>query len=151
MANKFLNYLNDKHNNIRFTCELENNLKLPFLDILITRDNTSFCTSVFRKQTFTGMAISLFSHCDFKYKLNCIKTLICRGFRICSSFHSVHLEFVFLKNFFKNNGYPHSLIDKCVCKFLKDSFQGCQISTARKKYFFICLPYFGYQSVKLKK
>ena len=34
---KFKNYLNSKHTNIRLTCEKEQNNSMPFLDGLITR------------------------------------------------------------------------------------------------------------------
>ena len=33
----FFNHMNSQHKNIRFTMEMENDNKLPFLDILITR------------------------------------------------------------------------------------------------------------------
>jgi hypothetical protein len=42
--------------NIKFTFEIENDDKtLPFLDISIKRVNGNFETSVYRKQTFTGL------------------------------------------------------------------------------------------------
>ena len=43
---KFLDYLNSKHPNIKFTFEVENSGKINFLDIHITRDS-SFHTSVY--------------------------------------------------------------------------------------------------------
>ena len=53
--NLFLEYLNSKHPNIKFTCELEENNCLPFLDVKITRTPSNFTTSVYRKPTFTGL------------------------------------------------------------------------------------------------
>ena len=44
---KFKNYLNSKHRNIRFTCEKEHNNSMPFLDVLITRTSNGFKTSVY--------------------------------------------------------------------------------------------------------
>ncbi|KAG1714179.1 hypothetical protein GQR58_001810 [Nymphon striatum] len=52
-VDSFLLYLNSKHNNIKFTCETENNNSINFLDININRSLT-FTTSVFRKPTFSG-------------------------------------------------------------------------------------------------
>ena len=52
---KFKNYLNSKHRNIRFTCEKEHNNSMPFLDVLITRTNNGFKTSVYHKPTFSGV------------------------------------------------------------------------------------------------
>ena len=67
-ANLFLNYLNSKHQNISFTCEIENNNSLPFLDVNICRNSNKFDTKVFRKSTFTGLGTSFFSHCYFNFQ-----------------------------------------------------------------------------------
>ena len=61
-ANLFLNYFKSKHQNISFTCEIENNNSLPFLDVYICRNSNKFDTKVFRKSTFTGLGTSFFSH-----------------------------------------------------------------------------------------
>ena len=48
----FFNYLNNQHQNIKFTMEEEQNNILPFLDIKITRkDDGILSTSVFHKST----------------------------------------------------------------------------------------------------
>ena len=52
-ANEFL-YLNSCRSNIKFTIEFEQNNAIPFLDILVTRNqNNAFMTSIYRKKTFT--------------------------------------------------------------------------------------------------
>ena len=43
---KFRNYLNSKHRNIRFTCKKEHNSSMPFLEVLITRTSNGFKASV---------------------------------------------------------------------------------------------------------
>ena len=70
----FLNYLNNQHQNIAFTIETEQNQKLPFLDVVITRSNNKIRTSVYRKPTFSGQGLSFFSFCTLRFKLNSIKT-----------------------------------------------------------------------------
>ena len=52
---KFKNYLNKQHKNIKFTLEIEENGSLSFLDITITRENNKFVTSVYCKLTFSGV------------------------------------------------------------------------------------------------
>ena len=108
----FLNYLNNQHPNIAFTMETEQNQKLPFLDVLITRSNNKFHTSVYRKPTFSGHGLSFFSFCTFRFKLNSIKTFLHRAYNICSSYVSLDSEFNFLRQYFQNNGYALSLIEK---------------------------------------
>ena len=51
----FQQYLNQQHNNIKFTVEKEENDCLPFLDVLVTRMDTEFITGTYRKPTFSGM------------------------------------------------------------------------------------------------
>ena len=50
----FLDYINRQHANIIFTAEIERDGKLPFLDIDISRSESKFATSVYRKPTFAG-------------------------------------------------------------------------------------------------
>ena len=57
---KFTNYLNSKHKNIKFTYEKESNNSLPFLDILILRSENGFKISVYHKPTFSGV----YSNCN---------------------------------------------------------------------------------------
>ncbi|XP_018401785.1 PREDICTED: uncharacterized protein LOC108778952 [Cyphomyrmex costatus] len=60
---KFLNFLNNQHTNIRFTTEIEENGMLPFLDVLVTKktDNT-LGHQVYRKPTHTDRYLHAESH-----------------------------------------------------------------------------------------
>ena len=62
-AEAFLEYANEMHPNIKFTIEHEKDHKLPFLDVLVYRDDDHFNTTVFRKKTFTGLGTNFYSHC----------------------------------------------------------------------------------------
>ena len=105
-ANKFLEYLNNKHSNISFTSEMEKNNCLPFLDIMITRDNGYLTTFVFRKDTYTGLGLNYDSFVPNLFKINSIKTLLHRAYNICSTWHYFHLELEKLRKFFSINGCP---------------------------------------------
>ena len=48
-VHQFLNYLNNKHPKIQFTCEIEENGELPFLDVNVLRSPTGIQFSVYRK------------------------------------------------------------------------------------------------------
>ena len=85
-ANAFLHYLNSCHRNIKFTIEFEQNNAIPFLDILVTRiQNNAFVTSIYRKKTFTGLYTKWDSFTPRKYKINLIRSLTYRYYRLCSS------------------------------------------------------------------
>ena len=49
---KFRNYWNRQHKNIRFTSEIENENSIRFLDVKISSGNNKLTTSVYRKPTF---------------------------------------------------------------------------------------------------
>ena len=105
---KFLQIVNNKHLNIKFTCENEINGTISFFDIKISRLNNKFTTSVYRKSSFIGLGINFFSFCTPQFKINSIRTLIFRY--ICSNFQNIHNEFEFLKSFFKCNVFPVNLV-----------------------------------------
>ena len=56
---KFVEYMNTKHRNIKFTFEQEHNNSFSFLDVKICRENNKFATSVYRKPTFIGIFTNL--------------------------------------------------------------------------------------------
>ena len=91
-VNSFLQYLNDKHQNITFTHEEEDHGRLPFLDCMVSRTCDRFTTSVYRKPTFSGLGLSFFSFSPIIYKINSIKTLIFRANNISSTFTSLNKE-----------------------------------------------------------
>ena len=51
----FVNYMNSKHRNIKFTVETEDSNNCSFLDVKITRQKKRFVTSTLRKHTFSGV------------------------------------------------------------------------------------------------
>ena len=71
----FFQYVNNMHNSVKFTFEGEANNTLSFLDVSVRRTADQFVTSVFRKQTFSGISTSYFSSIYFKHKAACLVTL----------------------------------------------------------------------------
>ena len=141
-AEMFLEFANNLHPNIDFTIEHESDNCLPFLDILITRSNQYFSTSVFRKQTYTGLGSNFYSSCFFNFKLNSIFTLLHRAFSVCSDWLSFHNEVEFLRKYFQNNCYPKFVFDKYLKKFLNNKFQPIfPVPTVPKLDFYASLPY----------
>ena len=90
---QFYQEINNIHTNIKFTYELEKNGKIPFLDVFIEKRNQSFISSVYRKKTNTGLYTNCKSFIPFKYKINIIKCLIDRSYKICNSYQKIHEEF----------------------------------------------------------
>ena len=65
---KFLRYMNSRHRNIKFTFEEEQDNKISFLDISITRVGNELQTSLFRKKTFSGVYLNFNSPLPNIYK-----------------------------------------------------------------------------------
>ena len=151
-ANRFVNYLNGKHPNMQFTLEKEDQNRISFLDILVTKSEGSFQTTVYRKPTYTGVGLHYFSFTDKLFKINVIKTLLERAFKICSGYNDLHEELMKLKDYFKRNGYPIGLIENMIKKFMDRSYErNTTVATVNKMVKYIKLPYYGTSSFKIRK
>ena len=51
----FFKFLNSRHPNIKFTSEKQKDEKLAFLDVLFSKTDQNFCTSVYGKMTSMGL------------------------------------------------------------------------------------------------
>ena len=119
---KFTNYLNSKHKNIKFTYEKECNNSLPFLDILISRPENGFKTSVYHKPTFSGAYSNFNSFIYDQYKIGLVFTMLFRTFSIVSDFSRFQTEVVHLKEILGKNAFPIKLHENCIKNFLNKNF-----------------------------
>ena len=148
---KFRNYLNRQHKNIKFTSETENENSISFLYIRLTRDNNKFMTSVYRKLTFSGVFTNFGSFIPKSYKYNLLFMLLRRAFKLCSNFERFHQEIDKLKTIFENNGYPKSFFDFCIKKYLDKVFIKKKVVLKPLKKELICvLPFLGKKSMQLR-
>ena len=99
----FFNILNELHSSLTFTMEEENNNKLPFLDVLVERCDSSFLTSVYRKPTLTGLYLSWHSFAPRSRKLNLIR---CLSYKVLDIFSDCKIEdeLKVIKDLYINNG-----------------------------------------------
>ena len=147
---KFHKYINTRHTNMTFTYEVEKNNTLAFLDVLVTRENT-FCTSLYRKPTFSGLYSNFESFMPVSYKKGLIYTLLHRAFTLCCNWNKFHLEVSFLKDIFRKNAFSEFFTDRCVKAFLDKLFIAKNVvTTVPKRELRICLPYLGKQSLEIR-
>ena len=141
---KFTNYLHTKHENIKFTYEKESNNLLPFLDILISRLENGFKTSVYHKPTFSGVYSNFSSFIYDQYKICLIFTLLIIIFSIVSDFSKFHTEVSHLKESLRKNTFPIKLVYNCIKTFSNEKFLHTPVAlTVAEKEMFIALPYLG--------
>ena len=135
---KFFQYINNQHTKIRFTIEKERNHQIPFLDVLVTKENNHLSTEVYRKPTYTGLGTHFLSCCSTKFKINSFSTFFYRAFHISKTYIQLHQELEKLKTFFLSNGFPINLFFKEVRKFfnLKYSEKPRQFGPAKLDMYF---------------
>lgn len=108
----FLQYLNNRHPNIKFSIEKEINGTLPFLDVKIERKlDGTLIHSVYRKPTHTDQYINANSHHHPAQKLGTIRTLYNRATIICHQ-EKLQEELEHLKKVFIRNGFNKEQIKK---------------------------------------
>jgi hypothetical protein len=110
----FLVYLNSHEPKIQFTMELESNNQLPFLDLLISRNDCSLSTSIYRKPTHTQCYINWRSNHSKSMLLGTLKGLIHRAHLLTDKKEDLLRELLLLEDVFIANGYPEKLVKKTV-------------------------------------
>ncbi|UYV69869.1 hypothetical protein LAZ67_7001042 [Cordylochernes scorpioides] len=110
--NHILETLNSFNSSIQFTIEKENKRSLPFLDILFTRNRTSFTTKVYRKPTSPTQYLHFASNSPISHKITVVRTLTKRAFTHCSSKIEYNKELKSIENQLLKSGYPLPFIKR---------------------------------------
>ena len=97
---KFNEYLNIKHANLKFTDENKINRSWPSLDVLILQNNKSFTTTTYHKPAFSWVCSNFNSFIADEYKHGSTFTLLLRILSIVPKFSKFHEEVNYLKEKF---------------------------------------------------
>ena len=148
----FLNFLNNKHPNIKFTIEKRINHSIAFLDVFVSGiNNQSLTLQTYHKSTYTGLVLNFKSFTSFSYKISLIKCLIDRSFKICNNWNSFHNDIENIKSNLIKNAYLPFLIDKVMKKYLDYKFSSNQNQLKDKSdVHYFKLPYIGNLSHHIK-
>jgi len=103
---------NNYHPRLKFTCEIECNNTLNFLNTSVIRtDSGVLTTNWYRKPTFSGRYINFYSNHPLQYKINTIKNLVDHAILLADAqFHTENLLIV--KSILTNNGYPNNIVNR---------------------------------------
>jgi hypothetical protein len=105
--------LDSVFSDINFTVEEELQNKLPFLDVLVRREEDgTLQTSVYRKATSTLQIVNFNSNHPLVHKKNCVKALFDRVKTHCNTQDSKKIESDYLNNQFRQNSYPKSFVKR---------------------------------------
>ena len=108
----FHRHLNGQNTDIQFTREVEENGKLPFLDCLVSRDDNSLRTTVYRKPTHTDRLPDESSYNPTSHKATTIRTLTRRAQLVCNTTDSLSDENKYLNRVFSKNNYNEDFIQR---------------------------------------
>ena len=103
-------HLNRQNTYIQFTREVEENGKLPFLDCLVSRDDNSLRTTVYRKPTHTDRLLDESSYNPTSHKATTISTLTRRAQLVCNTTDSLSDKNKYLDRVFSKNNYNEDFI-----------------------------------------
>ena len=104
-----LNFLNNRHPNIKPTIEKQINHSIVFLDVLISGiNNQNLTLQTYHNSTYTGLLSSFKSFTSFSYKISLIKCLIDRSFKMCNNWNSFYNDIEKIKSNLIKNAYRHS-------------------------------------------
>ena len=104
--------MNKRHKNNKFLFETEKNNFFSFLDVKICREKDKFKTSVFRKDTFSGVYINFSSFAALEHKFDLAYTLLHKHLTIVSDLSKFHFEAQTLKKRLHKNAYPTRFVFK---------------------------------------
>ena len=140
-CSSFLDVLNSLHPDLEFTIEMEENNRLPFLDVLVEKKDDYFTTSIFRKKTFTGLYQRWDAFSPEQVKINLIHMLVHRAVSICTK-SMLEEELGKIREILLNNGYPSDIVDKNI-RLKLSKYGEAQQFTPKKCPVYLKLPYLG--------
>ena len=105
--------LNSLHRALKFSMESEEDGKLPFMDVLVRREETGFTTAVCRKPTFTGLYTRWDSYCSTSRKIAFIRSLTHSAKTICSPIYPSD-EIGKLKSILEKNGFLTAIVETII-------------------------------------
>ncbi|KAJ8909836.1 hypothetical protein NQ315_002903 [Exocentrus adspersus] len=148
---EYANANNVNEPKIKFTLELEENNKLPFLDVMISKNteiNSNFQTNVYRKKTNTNRYLNFNSNHHLSIKKGVIKSLYDRAKLVSSNVNFFNQEKDHIKNILKENAYPINLVDKAFLQIENPSHNNQQRQNPVAN---MTIPYIPGISEKIKK
>ena len=135
----FHGHLNRQNSDIQFTRELKDSGKIPFLDYLVSRDDTRLRTTVYRKPTHTDRLLDQPSYNPTSHRATTVRTLTRCAQIICHSSDSLRDENEHLRQIFHND-YSDEFIDTNKYKHDKQN-DVCANTETKNELTTVSLPY----------
>ena len=109
-----LSEINSLHPNQKFTLEVEQNGKLPSLDICI-EDHESTLSSIWcYEPRDTRLILNFHARAPKRYKRSVIQGFVYRIYRACSSLKKCHESLIKAKDILERNQYPPNFYEPII-------------------------------------
>ena len=108
------------------------------MDVTITNHKTHFSTDLFKKPINTNLSTKFDSAIDHKFKINLIRCLVSRAWKICSTYGNFSKQMESLCNFLCSNDYPLNIVESTIGSTLNQIYITPQkLQTAKKRLFIV--------------
>ena len=114
--NDLLTQINSKFNTIKFTCEIEKDGTLPFLDTLIIRNNNKLEFDIYRKETSIKRFITKDSNHCCQHKLSAFNSMIHRALNFPLTKERFNKEIKYIEDIAEFNGYSKNIVHNILRK-----------------------------------
>ena len=146
----FHQHLNQQHPSIQFTVEGEKDDRLPFLDVLVTKEGGKLVTSVYRKPTHTERYIPFHSHHHPRTVTGVLRCMRDRAHNICHPSKRKE-ETDHLTQVFQANGFPEALTKKTLSAHPPPHSEPPRTQQEEEAPKVLCTPYIKGLSEKIEK
>lgn len=139
-SEELLEQFNQYDVNLQFTKEVENENKIPFLDLLLIRqDNGEVKTNWYHKNTWSGRYLNYHSSMPYTYKRNTITILTQKVMKLADPmYHQSNFQLI-LETLMKN-GYPEEMVKNIMLK-TRNNETTANTSNSEKTTRFVSVPY----------
>ena len=114
---------------LNFTVERSDEGSLPFLDVLLKQNNSSFSSSVYVKATNPGLCMNGESECPQRYKDATIGAFFRRALTHCSTWQETQKEIDRIHQLLVNNGYSNREVQTKLRRIIDAWYQGLPPTT----------------------
>ena len=137
----FYKFINNIEDSIKFMVKQEVGNAIPFLSVLIIRNNGQLTTKAYRKPTHTTKYLNFNSCHNFSQKVGLVKTLLFwANSKLITNYRDKTNEVKFVCNALRENDYPDWLLNK-VKKEIKHEKVNKSNCMSKKIYNYVVLPY----------
>ena len=121
-----LQSINELHSSLKFTIERENDGKLPFLDMLVIRNNQKLTSTWQSKPTDIGLVMNYHALAPKRYKRSVVSGFVHRIYRACSTWKHFHESLRKAKCILEKNQYPPAFYEPIIKQSLENALEKTQ-------------------------